>query len=135
MKLLIFSDSHGYFPLMKEAVRREQPDRIVHLGDYFRGGRKLRPIREPYRLAGDGDRVLGGREALFDPRTFAAGEAKPAALGIDGPGTGGQCGSVRPLPQPLLPDGAGGAAVQSRDLRLQCRDLWPDDPEKGKLSR
>lgn len=41
MKLLIFSDSHGYFPLMKEAVRREQPDRIVHLGDYFRDGEEL----------------------------------------------------------------------------------------------
>ena len=41
MKLLIFSDSHGYPSLMEEAVRREMPDRIAHLGDYFRDGEEL----------------------------------------------------------------------------------------------
>ena len=41
MKLLIFSDSHGSLSLMEEAVRREKPDRIVHLGDYFRDGEAL----------------------------------------------------------------------------------------------
>jgi hypothetical protein len=34
MKLLVLSDSHGWLTAMREAVRREQPDRIVHLGDY-----------------------------------------------------------------------------------------------------
>lgn len=41
MKLLIFSDSHGCLSLMEEAVRQERPDRIVHLGDYFRDGEEL----------------------------------------------------------------------------------------------
>ncbi len=34
MKLLIFSDSHGSLDAMRRIVRREAPDRIVHLGDY-----------------------------------------------------------------------------------------------------
>lgn len=41
MKLLIFSDSHGSLGPMEKAVRRESPDRIVHLGDYYRDGEEL----------------------------------------------------------------------------------------------
>ena len=59
MKLLIFSDSHGYLSLMEEAVRREKPDRIVHLGDYFRDGEELRerfPEIPMTQVAGNCDR-------------------------------------------------------------------------------
>lgn len=36
MKLLVFSDSHGTLSTMMEAVRRESPDHILHLGDYHK---------------------------------------------------------------------------------------------------
>ena len=59
MKLLIFSDSHGYLPLMEKAVRREQPDRIIHLGDHFRDGEELHgrfPQIPMAQVAGNCDR-------------------------------------------------------------------------------
>ena len=69
MKLLIFSDSHGYSTLMEEAVRRERPDRIVHLGDHFRDGEELHrkfPGIPMAQVAGNCDRftaLLGLPEA------------------------------------------------------------------------
>ena len=36
MKILVLSDSHGRVDAMKEAVRLEQPDLIMHLGDLVR---------------------------------------------------------------------------------------------------
>jgi hypothetical protein len=38
IKLLIFSDSHGSVAPMLEAVERERPDELVHLGDCLRDG-------------------------------------------------------------------------------------------------
>ncbi len=33
MKILVFSDSHGVLRYMEEAIRREWPDQVLHLGD------------------------------------------------------------------------------------------------------
>ena len=44
MKLLILSDSHGAFAPMEEAVRREQPDQIIHLGDLWRDAKALEAV-------------------------------------------------------------------------------------------
>ena len=41
MKLLIMSDSHGEQRYMEEAVYREMPDHIVHLGDVMRDAQLL----------------------------------------------------------------------------------------------
>ena len=41
MKLLVFSDSHGELSYMCEAVRREKPDYVFHLGDYDRDAEDL----------------------------------------------------------------------------------------------
>lgn len=41
MKLLVFSDSHGQTMPMERAVRLEQPEHVLHLGDYVRDARKL----------------------------------------------------------------------------------------------
>lgn len=41
MKILIFSDSHGCVAGMEQAVLRESPDRIFHLGDCCRDGEQL----------------------------------------------------------------------------------------------
>ena len=41
MKLLIFSDSHGCMDHMVQAVEKEMPDRIIHLGDHLRDGQAL----------------------------------------------------------------------------------------------
>lgn len=41
MKVLVLSDSHGIFSSMENAVERERPDYIFHLGDYQRDARKL----------------------------------------------------------------------------------------------
>lgn len=41
MKLLILSDSHQEINAMAEAVRREAPDAVLHLGDHFEDAQKL----------------------------------------------------------------------------------------------
>lgn len=41
MKILVFSDSHGAVHGMEQAVLREAPDRIFHLGDFCRDGELL----------------------------------------------------------------------------------------------
>ena len=41
MKLLVCSDSHGNLDDLRLAVTREQPDRVLHLGDMVRDGQKL----------------------------------------------------------------------------------------------
>ncbi len=41
MKLLVMSDSHGNVANMLEAVRRETPDRVIHLGDCWRDAEHL----------------------------------------------------------------------------------------------
>ena len=34
MKVLVFSDSHGYNMAMAYAIEREKPDAVIHLGDH-----------------------------------------------------------------------------------------------------
>lgn len=41
MKILVFSDSHGALGNLYEAVEREAPDRILHLGDHYRDAEDL----------------------------------------------------------------------------------------------
>ena len=41
MKLLVFSDSHGNLAHMVDAVEREAPDLVLHLGDCWRDGEEL----------------------------------------------------------------------------------------------
>lgn len=42
MKILVFSDSHGVKSPMRETVRRETPDLLIHLGDLVSDGTALR---------------------------------------------------------------------------------------------
>ena len=41
MKLLVLSDSHGAVAPMEEAVKRESPDLVLHLGDCWRDAEAL----------------------------------------------------------------------------------------------
>lgn len=41
MKLLILSDSHGTMQYMCDAVEKEQPDYVIHLGDHARDASEL----------------------------------------------------------------------------------------------
>ena len=41
MKILVLSDSHGNISNMEEAVEREKPDMILHLGDCWRDAERL----------------------------------------------------------------------------------------------
>lgn len=43
-KLLVLSDSHGVTGTMRSAVERQQPDYIVHLGDYERDAKWLTAV-------------------------------------------------------------------------------------------
>ena len=42
MKILVFSDSHGRTVDIYDAIEREQPDGVIHLGDYTEDVRDLR---------------------------------------------------------------------------------------------
>lgn len=42
MKLLVCSDSHGVLQYIREAIEREKPDYLVHLGDYMRDADAVR---------------------------------------------------------------------------------------------
>ncbi len=42
MKLLVFSDSHGRTVDIYDAIERETPDGVIHLGDYTEDVRELR---------------------------------------------------------------------------------------------
>ncbi len=44
MKWLVFSDSHGSIDYMRQAVEREKPDRVLHLGDMVRDVPKLQAL-------------------------------------------------------------------------------------------
>ncbi len=67
MKILVFSDSHGVRREMADAVERERPDMIIHLGDFiadFKALRELFPETEAYGVRGNCDlRSLMGRDA------------------------------------------------------------------------
>lgn len=42
MKILVFADSHGRSLGMYDAIEREAPDAVIHLGDYAEDARKLK---------------------------------------------------------------------------------------------
>lgn len=44
MKILVLSDSHGNLANMLRAVEKENPNRLIHLGDCWRDGEKLHAI-------------------------------------------------------------------------------------------
>ena len=44
MKILVLSDSHGNISNMLQAVEREQPRAVYHLGDCLRDGERLLSI-------------------------------------------------------------------------------------------
>ena len=41
MKILIFSDSHGTMQYMCEAIEKEHPDYVIHLGDHAQDAKEL----------------------------------------------------------------------------------------------
>ncbi len=68
MKLLVLSDSHGELHGMRLAYRREQPDYVLHLGDYFADGQALQEEFPEMRLV----QVAGNCDAYcFSPKAAA----------------------------------------------------------------
>ncbi len=68
MKIIVFSDSHRVVSLMAEAVRREKPDLILHLGDHASDAEQLSSMLPAYRLAyvrGNCDRDSQERDWLL----------------------------------------------------------------------
>ena len=43
MRVLVCSDSHGRLLDLYDAVEREMPDAVIHLGDYYGDACELRP--------------------------------------------------------------------------------------------
>ena len=70
MKILVFSDSHGSLGNMYEAVERESPDRVLHLGDHFRDAEDL-------------DLAFGGLDILYVPGNCDYAAQIPANLEIE----------------------------------------------------
>ena len=68
-RLLVLSDSHGRRVGMEQAVLREHPDVIYHLGDYYADGEWLRqrffhiPV---FSVAGNCDYGVSGPERIVD---------------------------------------------------------------------
>lgn len=52
LKVLVFSDSHGLLDYMIAAVEREEPDCVLHLGDYWEDAQDLRAIYPEVPLTG-----------------------------------------------------------------------------------
>ena len=70
IKAAVFSDTHGSTALMVEAVRREQPDCVIHLGDYARDAEVLRrefPEIPLYSVCGNCDVAPSAPEKLTVP--------------------------------------------------------------------
>ncbi len=70
MKIQVFSDSHGGQPVMINAVNKEKPDVIIHLGDFISDFKALSeqfPRIEAYGVKGNCDHRLTsyGRERLM----------------------------------------------------------------------
>lgn len=58
MRVLVCSDSHGRLLDLYEAVERETPDAVIHLGDYYEDARALQqsyPDLSIYAVAGNND--------------------------------------------------------------------------------
>lgn len=68
MKLLILSDSHQEINTMAEAVRREAPDAVLHLGDHYEDAQKLAlqfPDIPLYAVEGNTDYAPGAPVELL----------------------------------------------------------------------
>lgn len=58
MKILVLSDSHGDLSNMADAIEREQPDLVFHLGDHWRDAEELEwayPELKIYKVPGNCD--------------------------------------------------------------------------------
>lgn len=69
MKLLVFSDSHGVYAVMRDTVLQEQPDTILHLGDGAREAQRLArefPAIPVTALTGNCDRGAGDAAQFLD---------------------------------------------------------------------
>ena len=67
MKLLVFSDSHRALGTMYDAVEREQPDAVLHLGDHLGDAEDLEtafPEVEFYCVPGNCDYFTVGPQSL-----------------------------------------------------------------------
>ena len=42
MKILVFSDSHGYLEFMLQVISHEDPDYVIHLGDHSADAEQIR---------------------------------------------------------------------------------------------
>lgn len=59
MKLLVFSDSHGCIEPMEAIIKQEQPHAVIHLGDLWEDGERLRedfPSLPIYQVPGNCDK-------------------------------------------------------------------------------
>lgn len=59
MKILILSDSHGDTAALRQAILRENPDRVFHLGDMYRDAQRMAAAFSNLPL----DAVLGNCDA------------------------------------------------------------------------
>ncbi len=67
MKVLVLSDSHGSLGNMCEAVEKQNPDAVIHLGDFFRDAEDLASAYETpeyYRVSGNCDYGFGMKKSL-----------------------------------------------------------------------
>lgn len=61
MKILIFSDSHGYNVSMACAIEREAPDMVLHLGDHTEDAREMQHVFPSLTVCG-----VCGNNDFFD---------------------------------------------------------------------
>ncbi len=62
MKIVVLSDSHASLRYMRQIIDREQPDAVVHLGDYFSDGQTMAeeyPAILFYAVPGNCDQFRG----------------------------------------------------------------------------
>ena len=76
MKVLIFSDSHGYNMAMAFAVDREEPDAVIHLGDHAEDAREIERVFPAMPIC----RVRGNND--FDPEVPLNAVVTPGGVRI-----------------------------------------------------
>ena len=135
MKILVLSDSHGNMDNMVQAVEREQPAMIFHLGDCWRDGMRLHkwfPELPFEQVPGNCDfRSLEAAEKLL-----FLGDKR--VLLCHGHGGGTESGPVPLRPYPQAPGGhAGKNPVPEPRKRRRVRPprLWRRYPGGGKAER
>ena len=119
MKVLVLSDSHGNIFNMIQAVEREAPRMVFHLGDCWRDGEAgIWQLRLFPGLPGGGEAAVpGGQAGAAVPRAHLWREAVPAG---GGPGVGGEgFGSLFVRAHPQAPGGHAG-----EDAVFKPRQHW-----------